>query len=109
MMYRPYPRPRRRTPVVAVLLIVVLVAGVVALARNYKRWEGQTPEVIFDRDFKALGRTPALKLTIQDTGTGLRHVSIRLKQKDQDVVLTDEELNRDTSKTYDVGKLILDK
>jgi Peptidase family M23 len=109
MMYRPYPRPRRRTPVFAVLLIVVLVAGVVALARNYKRWEGQTPEVMFDRDFKALGRTPALKLTVQDTGTGLRHVSIRLKQKDQDVVLTDEELNRDSSKTYDVGKLILDK
>jgi len=109
MMYRPYHRPRRRVRVFVVLIILVVVAAAAAFARSYKRWEGQSPEVMFDRDFKALGRAPVLSLTIQDPGTGLRHVNIRLKQKDQDVVLADEELNRDASKTYDVGKLITDK
>src|SRR5215831_642968 len=109
MMYRPYPRPRRRIPVLAIIIVLLLAAAVTALARNYKRWESQSPEVMFDRDFRALGRTPNLKMTVHDPGMGLRHVTIRLKQKDQDVVLADEELNRDVSKTYDVGKLIDEK
>src|SRR5262245_19047820 len=109
MMYRPYPRPKRRLPLLALLVVLILIVGVAAFARSYKRWEGQSPEVMSDRDFKALGRTPALKLTVNDPGTGLRHVAIRMKQKDQEIVLADEELNRDASKTYDVGKLIVDK
>src|SRR5262249_18637578 len=62
-----------------------------------------------NRDFKALGRTPALGLTVRDAGTGLKHVTIRIKQKDQDVVLADEALAKDQSKAYDVGNLIEQK
>ena len=93
----------------AIVTVILLAAVVAGFARNYKRWESQSPEVMFDRDFKALGRTPTLKMTVHDPGTGLKHVTIRLKQKDQDVVLADEELNRDGSKTYDLGQLIADK
>ena len=108
-MYRPYTRPSRRIPVLVIAIVILLAAVIAGFARNYKRWESQSPEVMFDRDFKALGRTPALKMTVHDPGTGLKHVTIRLKQKDQDVVLADEELNRDGSKTYDLGQLIADK
>src|SRR5262245_52999158 len=94
---------------IKVLGALVLVAVVVTTAKTYKRWEGQPPEVTFDRDFKAMGRSPSLAVTVQDAGTGLKHVTIRIKQKDQDVVLVDEDLAKDPSKTYDVGKLFKEK
>jgi murein DD-endopeptidase MepM/ murein hydrolase activator NlpD len=87
----------------------VIVIAVATTATTYKRWEGQAPQVTFDRDVKALGRNPALGVSIADSGTGLRHVAIHLKQNGQDVVLAEEELGGDKSKSYDVGKLILEK
>jgi hypothetical protein len=92
--------------VFAALLMASLVAFTVL---TYKRWEGEPPQVAFDRDFKALGRNPAFNVTVQDAGTGLKHVSIRLKQNNQDIVLADEDLDRTPSKVYDVGKLINEK
>ncbi len=89
--------------------VLILVLIVTATAVTYKRWESQPPEIMFNRDFKALGRTPALTATIQDSGTGLKHVTIHIKQKDQDVILADEALNKEKTKTYDVGALIKDK
>jgi murein DD-endopeptidase MepM/ murein hydrolase activator NlpD len=65
-----------------------------------------------DHDFSSLGRAPKLNLTVEDRETGLRHVSIRLKQKDQDVTLADESFDRkqpEKSKTYDLGKLMAEK
>ncbi len=95
---------------VAILVLFILVLGAVGIGLTYSRWEGQPPQITFNRDFKALGRTPSLAVTVQDPGTGLKHVTIHLKQKDNDVVLADESLNKDKSaKTYDVGKLIADK
>jgi murein DD-endopeptidase MepM/ murein hydrolase activator NlpD len=99
--------------VVVILLLVVAVA-VAGVTATHKRWEGQPPEVAFNRDFKALGSSPSLNLTVQDAGTGLSHVTIHLKQKDQDVVLAEDSFPRtgagaEQSKTYDVGKLIADK
>jgi murein DD-endopeptidase MepM/ murein hydrolase activator NlpD len=85
------------------------VIAVAASAMTYKKWEGQPPEVSFDREFKALGRKPALAVTIQDAGTGLRHAAIQLRQNDQNVTLVDEDLSGDKSKTYDLGNLILKK
>ena len=92
---------------VIVGLLVLILA--VTVGSTYKRWEGEAPEIAFSREFKALGRTPSIGLTVQDAGTGLKHLTIRLKQKDQEVVLADEPLNKDKAKTYDVGKLIVDK
>jgi len=93
--------------VLGVLFLAIIVTGA---ALTYKRWEGQPPDVAFSRDFKALGRTPDVAVTVQDAGTGLKQVTIRLKQKDQDVVLADETLEKGTpAKTYDVGKLIVEK
>jgi len=89
--------------------VLVLLA---TFALTFKRWEGQPPRISFDREFNALGRSPNLNLAVQDPETGLRHVSIRLKQKDQDVVLADESFDREgkeKSRAYDVGKLIAEK
>ena len=90
---------------------VVLIL-LVALALTYKRWEGDPPRVSFDHEFNSLGRSPNLYIKVEDPETGLRHVAIRLKQKDQDVVLADDSFKgaaEEKSKTYDVGKLIAEK
>jgi murein DD-endopeptidase MepM/ murein hydrolase activator NlpD len=97
---------------------VVALGGFVALillvlvALTFKRWEGQPPRARFDHDFTSLGRSPKLNLTVEDLETGLKHVSIHLKQKDQDVTLAEDSFGRDhpeKSKTYDVGKLMAEK
>jgi murein DD-endopeptidase MepM/ murein hydrolase activator NlpD len=97
---------------ISVLLVLVLISGVAAFGLSYKRWEGEPPAIQLDHDFQALGRSPSLKLTVTDSGTGLKDVVIRLKRKDQDVVLASDAFpknNADKSKTYDVGSLILEK
>src|SRR5215470_5192253 len=91
------------------LLVLFLVLVLTAIGFTYKRWEGEAPQLHFDREFQALGRTPTLNLVVDDAGTGLDRVTIRLKQKDQEVVLADEVLNREKSKTYDIGKLLTEK
>ena len=93
----------------SVLLILILIAVVAFFAYTYKRWEGTAPTVAFDRDFKALGRNAPFKVTVQDAGTGLKHVIIRFKQKDKETVLADDSLVSLPSKTYDVSQLISDK
>src|SRR5437879_6119409 len=100
------------TKAVSVLVVLVAVIVLTTFAVTYKRWEGQAPDVAFNRDFKALGMAPSLGLTVQDTGTGLRQVTIRLKQKDHDVLLADESFPRSVAqkqRTYEVGKLIAAK
>src|SRR5438552_6804278 len=112
MMNSRMQKPPRSISISTVLVALVLVILLAALVVTYKRWEGHAPEAAFDRDFKAMGRTPSLGLTVQDSGTGLRHVTILLKTKDQELVLADESFDRpgaEKSKTYDVGKLIAGK
>jgi murein DD-endopeptidase MepM/ murein hydrolase activator NlpD len=95
-----------------VLFVLVVLAASAAFAATYKRWEGQAPQAAFDRDFKALGRTPSLSLKIEDPATGLKNIAVRLKQKDQEVVLVEESFDRaapETSRSYDIGKLIKEK
>ena len=69
-------------PVLLILFIVMLIVGFTV---SFKRWEGQPPTVRFDREFKSLGRKPALSLQIDDTGNGLSKIAVSLKQKDQAV------------------------
>ena len=67
----------------SVLLILILIAVVAFFAYTYKRWEGTAPTVAFDRDFKALGRNAPFKVTVQDAGTGLKHVIDPVQAKGQ--------------------------
>src|SRR4051812_16618066 len=95
---------------IRILVVVILVVLFAFLGLTYKRWEGQPPQIAFDRDFKSLGKSPPLGLTVKDEGTGLKQVTIRLKQKDTDVVLADETLPAsEKTKTYDIGKLMAEK
>jgi murein DD-endopeptidase MepM/ murein hydrolase activator NlpD len=74
--------------------------------------ETQPPTATFNREFNVLGRSPALNLTVADLGSGLKQVTIRVKQKDQETILSDEMFERASapkSKVYDVGKLIAEK
>jgi len=89
---------------------VLFLAGIVAaVALTYKRWEGQPPQVMLSSDTKAWSRAPVMTADIQDAGTGLRHVTIRFKQSDQDLVLADDELNKEKARQYDIGRLITGK
>src|ERR1043166_765828 len=94
-----------------ILLVVIVIIAGVGVGLSYKRWEGQPPAIHVDRDFKALGRSPALKVNVEDSGTGLKRVTIRLKQKDQEAVLADDSFAKgmEKSRTYDVGNLIAEK
>ena len=97
---------------ITILIVLLLVACIGVGVTMHKRFEGQRPEVVFDHDFKALGSAPSLSVKVQDQGTGLRHVTIHLKQKDQDIVLADDAFAKpgaESVKTYEVGKLISEK
>ncbi len=92
------------------LVLLLLAAVLAAFALTYKRWEGGTPAITMDRDFKALGREPSLNLTIRDDGAGLKHVVIRLRQKDEEVVLADDFFrNAERERVYELGSLITGK
>jgi len=103
--------------ILLILIIVLILAGVVA---SWRRWEGAPPVVRLNRDFKTLGRKPALSMDVQDPGSGLKAISVTLRQKDQAVNLVDEQypgpefltfwkIGDRTPKTFDLGKLIAEK
>jgi len=98
--------PSSRLSIWGVLAIVALVVVVGLVALTFKRWEGQPPQIQFDRELKAVAKNPELQASVSDAGSGLNHVTVRFKQKNSEVVLVDEKLNHEASKTYDLGKLI---
>jgi murein DD-endopeptidase MepM/ murein hydrolase activator NlpD len=95
------------------LLLLLFVAA------SFSRWEGQAPSVRFNREFKSLGRKPALSLQVEDAGNGLNRVTVSLKQKDQLVPLVDESYpgpslafwrtGQQKATTIDLGRLIAEK
>jgi len=102
-------------------LVVILCLFVIAgLVGSWKRWEGLSPSARFDHDFKALGRSPSLSLVIEDVGTGLRAVSVTLKQKDQMTPLVEQQYpgpslftfwrtGAQKSVAFDLGTLLKEK
>jgi len=103
--------------VLLILIVLLLIAGFIV---SFSRWEGQAPTVNFDREFKSLGRKPALSLQIEDPGTGLSSVKVSLRQKDQVVPLLDDSYpgppliafwrtGQQKTTTVDLGSLIVEK
>lgn len=91
---------------------MIFAAVLAVVGVTYKRWEGQPPKITFDKAFSSLGREPALQVKVEDAGTGLKQVSIHLKQKDKDTILVDDAFPKagaEKSKTYDLGKLLVSK
>jgi hypothetical protein len=101
------PAPRISGMGILVITVMVVVLAVVAL--TYSRWEARAPEIQFDREVRALGKNPALKVAISDAGSGLDQVTIRLKQKENEFTLVDEGLAQVPSRDYDIGKLLAEK
>jgi murein DD-endopeptidase MepM/ murein hydrolase activator NlpD len=98
--------PSSRISGLGVLVIIAIIAAIVLIGLNFSRWEAGPPQVTFDREFNSLGKNPILNLSVADEGSGLNHVTVRVKQKDAEVVLVDDGLNNEPSKSYDLGKLI---
>jgi murein DD-endopeptidase MepM/ murein hydrolase activator NlpD len=70
-------RPRRKLPLVLVLL-AVLVAGLIAAGIYFRpRFESQPPQVRLVPDADVIGNAP-LEITVADAGSGLKSLSIRL-------------------------------
>src|SRR4029453_6842127 len=97
--------PSSRISGLGVLVIVALGVAIGVIGLNFKRWELRPPEVTFDGDFRSLGKNPALNLSVADSDSGLNHVTVRVKQKGGEVVLVDEGVNNEPSRSYDLGKL----
>ena len=94
---------------IAVLLVIVALGAFAFGFLTYKKWEGQQPLVAFDHEFTALGRSPVVALNIADTGTGLRHVTVRIKQKERELVLIDDSFTTEKDRKYDLGKVLVEK
>ena len=113
-------RNERGITILGFLLFFLGTLFVLYFALTYRRWEGKTPEIQFERTFNSLGRNPALSLRIEDQGNGLNHVSVVLKQKDQIVPLVEENYpgpsiftlwraGKQKEITIDLGKLLAEK
>src|SRR5437660_1910847 len=112
---------KRGQPGIGVLFLLLILISLILVSSiflTWGRWEGQSPTLRFDRDFKALGRNPSLSLLIEDSGCGLKNISVNLKQKDQLVSLVEEQYPAPSSfgrsriqksKTFEIGKLIAEK
>jgi murein DD-endopeptidase MepM/ murein hydrolase activator NlpD len=100
--------PSSRISGLGVLVIIALGVAIGVIGLNFKRWELGTPEVTFDREFATVGKNPALNLSVADAGSGLSHVTVRIKQKEGEIALVDEALNNEPSKSYDLGKLLVE-
>src|SRR5262245_6894332 len=114
--FRNPPRPKSRARILLILLILVLISMVGCIIVSRKRWESTPPIAKLDREFKALGRNPAVSLTVQDPGSGLQRLSVVLKQSGKDIPLVTEEypgpgffsfwkLGDQQEKKFDIGKL----
>ena len=109
-----------REALIARLGVGAALTFVVLVVLSYPRLEGQEPQVLFDREFEALGRTPSLLLTVEDPATGLKQVRVVLTQEDGEVVLVEESFDgpgplalwgrgAEKSRTYDIGTRIGEK
>jgi murein DD-endopeptidase MepM/ murein hydrolase activator NlpD len=103
-----------------VLLVLAFLLLIFFFAISFKRWEGQAPIIRFDREFKSLGQSPNLSLTIDDAASGLNRVSVALRQKDQIIPLVEEKYEGPSvfefwqtglqkSTTIELGKRIAEK
>ena len=96
----------------SVFLIFVLLLLATGIFLTWNRWEGQAPVVRFDRNFAALGRNAHLSLVAQDPGSGLKSISVTLRQKDQSISLVEErfaKFGEREARSFDLGKLIAEK
>ena len=108
-MIRHTERPMSREKMWVRIAIVVVVAVLLLVGFSYRRLEGQAPSIAFDRDFDALGRGAALELTVEDSGTGLKQISVVFTQGTTEIVLADEsfpDAGTTPARTYDIGALI---
>jgi murein DD-endopeptidase MepM/ murein hydrolase activator NlpD len=70
-------RPRRKFPLVIVLLGLLVLGLLAALIVNRARLEGQPPQVRILPDAEAVGTAP-LEITVADAGAGLKSLSVTL-------------------------------
>lgn len=110
-----YPEARgfSRLALIIVILLLILIAGIVV---TWARWEGSPPVVRINRNFKALGAHPSISFSAQDEQSGLKSLSVILRQNNQDILLVDEDYpgsfgkgGDQQEKKFDLGKLILEK
>src|SRR5688500_10035828 len=112
-----YTERKSRIKVLPILLLIVILLFVAGIFLSWNRWERKAPVVRMNQELKALGRNPSISLFVQDQESGLKRLTVTLKQKDQVVPLIDEEysspslkevkkLGDRAGKTVDLGQLI---
>ena len=85
-------RPRSKTPVVVVLLVIVITALGAGAWYLRPRFEADPPQITLSPNADAVGLAP-LELQVTDTGTGLKSVTAMLSQGGTDHTLASEQFS----------------
>ena len=83
-------RPRRKTPVIIVILATVTVGLIAAAYYLGPRFERDGPQIAFTPDSDVLGMAP-LEITVGDAGSGLKSVTATLSVAGTDHTLAAEQ------------------
>ena len=62
-----------------ILIVFLLVLSITAVGVTHARWDAMPPQVTFNRDFKVLGRAPALTVKVEDPAKATTSASSLLK------------------------------
>jgi hypothetical protein len=83
-------RPRRKTPVIIIVLAVIIVGLVAAAYYLGPRFEREGPQITLMPDADVLGMAP-LEITVTDPGSGLKSVAATLSVGGADHALASEQ------------------
>jgi murein DD-endopeptidase MepM/ murein hydrolase activator NlpD len=70
-------RPRRKLPLLLILLVVIVVGLIAAGVKYRARFESEAPKVVLTPDTDAIGNAP-IEVRVTDAGAGLKSLSVTL-------------------------------
>ena len=90
--------------VLLIVIILGLIATYLGLIGNARWGDSTPPEISLEQPFQLVGPTTPLVVRIQDNGTGLRDVSIRIIHNLETYVLADQEFPSEGWLSFAGGK-----
>jgi murein DD-endopeptidase MepM/ murein hydrolase activator NlpD len=70
-------RPRRKLPIVRLLIVLILAGAIAAAIANRARLEGEAPQIRLLPEADVVGTAP-IEITVADAGAGLRSLTVTL-------------------------------
>jgi murein DD-endopeptidase MepM/ murein hydrolase activator NlpD len=83
-------RPRRKLPLVRILIVLVVAGAIAAAIANRARLEGEPPQIRLLPDAEVVGTAP-LEITVADAGAGLKSLTVTLSSGGTETPLATEQ------------------